>query len=121
MTNQLQNLGELINEGKSTDLLYDLGKGKEKTELLITLIDGESKAIARIESSPRVSLTSIVEGETSMDITDSNKGDKYCYKNLKPTGAVFEPSKHPPYELGDLAINLDGGKVLGISHYVRPE
>ncbi|MAG07625.1 hypothetical protein CMI46_02315 [Candidatus Pacearchaeota archaeon] len=101
--------------------MYNLGEGEERTELLVTYIDGDSKISDRIASSPRIKLYKENE-EVCMDITDSDRvSDRYEYTKLKPLNAVFEQPEHPDYELGDLTINLPEGKLLGISQFYREE
>ncbi len=119
--NRLDELGEIIGFGEPTEVLYDLGEGKERTELLVTYIDGNSRTINRIASSPQVRLYKDKSG-TLMDITDSDENaDRYAYKNLRPLGTDFEQPTHPPYELGDLTVDLGEGRQLGISQYAREE
>ena len=69
--NRLEELGEIIREGKPAEVLYDLGKGKERTEALVTYIDGDSRISDRITSSPLIRLYED-NGGISMDITDSD-------------------------------------------------
>lgn len=119
--NRLEELGEIIGLGEPTEVLYDLGKGEGRTELLVTYIDGDSRTTNRIASSPQIRLYEDRKG-TLMDITDSDKNsDGYAYRNLRPREAVFEQPNHPPHELGDLTVNLEGGRILGISQYAREE
>ena len=119
--NRLEELGEIIREGKPAKVLYDLGKGKERTEALVTYIDGDSKIVNRIASSPLIRLYED-NGGISMDITDSDKNaDVYSYKGLRPHGAVFEKPVHTPYELGNLVIDLEDSRKLAISPYARAE
>ncbi|HEA46164.1 MAG TPA: hypothetical protein ENH99_00055 [Candidatus Pacearchaeota archaeon] len=119
--NNLEELGEMIELGMPAEVLYDLGKGKERTELLVTSIDRESRMTNRIASSPLIRLHRDESG-TLMDITDSDEDkDRYSYKNLRPLKADFEQPTHSPYELGDLTITLEGGRQLGISQYARAE
>lgn len=115
---RLEDLGEIIERGEPVEALYDLGKGEERKEVLVTLTDGDVKITNRITSSPLFELCK-ANGGTSMNITDSNRNaDGYAY-SLTPQGAVFEQPDHPPYELGSLAIDLGKGKQLGISPYYR--
>jgi len=118
--NRLEELGKIIRDGKPAEVLYDLGKGRERTELLVTYIDGDSRVTDRIASSPQVRIYE-EDGRPLMDISDSDKdADSYSYKNLRPRGAVFEPPTHPPYELGDLVIDLgENNRKLAISQYSR--
>lgn len=119
--NSLEKLGKIINSGKSDKMIYDLGKGEERTEILVTYIDGNTRVSDRIDSSPLVQLSQTEEG-ISMDISDSNENsDGYSYKNLKPSNAIYEQPTHSPYELGDLVINLERNKQLAISQYQRAE
>ena len=124
--NRLEELGEIIERGEPTEVLYDLGEGEERTELLVTYTDGSNNYSSRIASSPQIRLYEDESG-TLMDITDSNEnGDRYSYRNLRPLGAEFEmpsrPSDESGYdELGNLTINLEGGRQLGISQYAREE
>ena len=112
--------------GEPTEVLYDLGEGKERTELLVTYIDGNSRTTNRIASSPQIRLYEDRNG-TLMDITDSDEnGDRYLYRNLRPLGAKFEmpsrPSDESGYdELGNLTVNLGDGRQLGFSHYKKAE
>ena len=117
--NRLEDLGEVIERGEPAEVLYDLGKGKERTEALVTYIDGNSRMHDRITSSPLIKLCK-ANGGISMDITDSNQNaDGYSYTGLRPQGVVFGKPTYPPYELGDLAIDLGEGKQLAISQYLR--
>jgi len=117
--NTPEELGVVIREGKPIEVLYDLGEGEKRTELLVTYIDGESRISDRIASSPLIKLCE-KDGGISMDITDSDKkADRYSYKNLTPRGAVFEAPDHPQYDLGSLAIDLGEGGELGISQFYR--
>ena len=117
--NRLEELGKVIERGVPTEVLYDLGEGEERTELLVTYIDWKSRITDRIASSPLINIYRN-NGEILMDITDSDRNaDGYLYRGLRPRGAVFEPPTHPLYELGDLEIDLGEGKKLGISQYVR--
>ena len=117
--NNPEELGDIINEGKPTEVLYDLGEGKKRTELIVTYMDGESRISGRIVSSPLVKLCE-KNGYTSMDIVDSDKNaDGYSYRDLTPKGAIFEKPDHPLYELGDLTIDLGGERKLGISQFYR--
>ena len=120
--NRLEELGEIIREREPTEVLYELGKeGKERTELLLTCIDGSSRITERIASSPLIKLYGD-NGEILMDITDSDRNaDVYSYRGLRPLGAVFEPPIHAPYELGDLIVDLEGSRKLAISQYAREE
>ena len=119
--NRLEELGAIIRKREPTEVLYDLGEGEERTELLMTYIDGDSRATNRIASSPLIKLYRS-KGGISMDITDSDRNaDGYSYKNLRPQGAVFEQPDNPPYELGDFEINLGEDRRLGISQYAREE
>jgi hypothetical protein len=113
--NTPEGLGEVINRGRPTKAIYDLGKGEKRKELLVTLTDGNTKKTDRITSSLLFELCK-TNGRTSMNITDS---DGHSYRNLTPLGADFEEPDHPPYEIGSLAIDLGGGKQLGISPYYR--
>jgi hypothetical protein len=120
--NALEELGAIIKREEPRTVLYDLGEGEERTELLVTSIDGDSRATNRIASSPQVTLYRS-NSRTLMDITDSDKdADRYSYRNLKPQGTVFEPStltEEPNDELGDLVIELEGNRQLAISQYRR--
>ena len=117
--NRLEELGEIIREGKPAEVLYDLGKGKERTEALVTYNDGNIETYNRITSSPLIKLYED-NGGISMDITDSDQNaDGYSYTGLRPQGVVFGQPKNPPYELGDLAIDLGEGKQLAIAPYLR--
>lgn len=123
--NRLEELGGIIRERKPTEVLYDLGEGEERTELLITYIDGNSRITDRIASSPQIRLYRD-KGGILIDITDSDKAaDRYSYNGLRPLGAEFEmpsrPSDELGYELGDLTVDLEGGRQLGISQYAREE
>ncbi len=122
MTKRVKNpeeLGAIINERKPTEVIYDLGEGKKRTELILTYMDGRSKISDRIASSPLIKLCA-QNGAVSMDITDSDtNADRYSYKNLTPKGAVFETPDHPSYDLGNLAIDLGEGRQLGISQFYR--
>ena len=123
--NRLEELGEIIELGEPIEVLYDLGEGRERTELLVTYIDGNSRTTNRIVSSPQIRLYKNKSG-TLMDITDSDEAtDRYSYRGLRPLGAEFEMPSRPPdelgYELGDLEINLGEGRQLGISQYAREE
>lgn len=122
MINRLDKLGEIITRGEPAEVLYDLGQGEERTELLVTYSDGKSRITDRIASSPLIQL-SIDKDGILMDITDSDENaDAYSYKNLRPDGAIFKQPTHPPYELGDLVISLDEGKrKLAISQFLRSE
>ena len=118
--NNPQDLGNLIREGKPTEILYDLGNGEERTELLVTSwYEGEDSRIShRIKSSPLVKLSK-ENGETLMDITDSDlDADSYSYEGLRPRKVVYGQPNHSQ-ELGDLEIYLEGGKRLGISQFYR--
>ena len=123
--NRLEELGEIIERGQPAEVLYDLGEGEERTELLVTYIDGNNRT-TRIASSPKIRLYEDKSG-TLMDITDSDEGaNRYSYRSLRPLGAEFEmpsrPSDESGYEeLGDLTVNLKSGGILGISHYARGE
>ena len=118
---ELEDLGERINSGTPAEILYDLGEGEKRTELLVSYIDKETNVSQRITSPPRISLR-VANGRTLMDITDSDSNtDGYRYENLTPQGATYEEQEHPPYELGNLAIDLGEGKRLGISPYFRSE
>lgn len=98
-----------------------MGKGKERTELLVTYIDNESKVTTRIASSPLIRIYE-AEGKVLMDINDSNEGeDRYAYTNLKPQGAVFTNPDYPGQELGDLEIALGENRKLGITQFYRRE
>ena len=121
--NNLEKLGEIIERREPAEVLYELGEGRERTELLVTYIDGDSRITNRIASPPLTQLRRDND-EVSMDFTDSDKAaDRYFYRGLRPRGTVFEmpsrPSDELGYELGDLAINLKGGRTLGISQYLR--
>ena len=119
--NKLEILCEIIREGKPAEVLYDLGKGKERTEALVTYNDGNIETYNRITSSPLIKLSED-NGGISMDITDSDKNaDVYSYKGLRPHGAVFEKPVHTPYELGNLVIDLEDSRKLAISPYARAE
>ena len=123
--NRLEELGGIIREGKPTEVLYDLGEGDERTELLVTHIDGSSRTTNRITSFPQIRIYRN-EGRTLMDITDSDEAaDRYSYNGLRPIGAEFETSSRPSdelgYDLGDLTVDLEGGRQLGISQYARGE
>jgi len=119
--NELEKLGEVIERGEPAEVLYGLGEGRNRTELLVTYIDGSRRITDRIASPPLIKLYGN-NGAVSMDITDSDENaDRYAYRNLRPLGAVFEQPTHPPYELGDLEIDLGEGKKLGISQYAREE
>ncbi|MCH7534935.1 MAG: hypothetical protein IH948_04195 [Bacteroidetes bacterium] len=84
----------------------------------MTYIDG-NRITDRIASSPLIKLYRS-NGEISMDITDSDRNaDGYLYRDLRPLGAVFKQPDNPPYELGDLEINLGEDRRLGISQYAR--
>lgn len=120
MINRLDKLGEVIREGAPAEVLYDLGRGEERSELLVVFIDGENIVATRIDSSPQIRLSRDDRG-LLMDISDSGEGDRYSYTNLRSTGATFEPPNHPKYELGDLLINLEGERKLALSQYLRAE
>jgi len=122
---RLEELGNIVRKGEPTEVFYDLGEGRERTELLVTYIDGDSRTTNRIVSSPQIRLYED-NGAVSMDIADSDRNaDGYSYMRLRPLGAEFEipsrPSNELGYELGDLTINLENGRQLGISQYVREE
>jgi len=130
MINTLFQLGRVMIEGKPTEELYDLGKGEKRSELLVTRIDGDTNVTDRIASSPLVKVTRDDKG-VLVDITDSGEDIDvrpseaeeyvrgYAYRGLRPCKAVLEPTEHPQYELGDLLIDLEGGKKLAISQYLR--
>ncbi len=124
MTKRVYNpeeLGAVIRERKPTEVLYDLGEGGKRTELIVTYMDGKSKISDRIASSPLIKLCE-QEGNISMDITDSDtNADRYSYKNLRPKDATFGKPEHPDYDLGDLDIDLGEGRQLGISQFYRQE
>ena len=118
--NTLENLSEIIERGEPAEVLFDLGEGRERTELLVTQSDGSSRATNRISSSPRIKLYRGADGELLMDFADSDeRADRYSYIGLTPRGAVYESPTcpdNPHDELGDLSI----GNVH-VSHYKRPE
>ena len=114
----LEKLAEIINNGAPVEVLFDLGEGTNRSVSYITYIDGKTTISDRIESSPKIRMYN-EEGITFMDITDPT--DKYQYEGLTPQGAVFEESSNPPYDLGDLTVDLGEGKTLGITHFYRPE
>ncbi len=141
--NNLEKLGEVIRGRAPAKVSYGLGKEGKRSELLITYIDGRNSYSARIASSPFIQLRRD-QGRTLMNITGSNNGTlrdiddsdgtlkeitdshgevRNAFGGLRPTGAGFEmpyrPSDEAGYELGDLAINLEGGRQLGISQYLR--
>ncbi len=119
--NKLEEVGEIIGEGKPVEILYDLGKEGGRTELLVTYVDGGSRVSDRITSSPLIKLCEN-KGGISMDITDSNQNaDGYSYTGLRPQGVVFRQPENPPYELGDLAIDIGEGRQLAIAPYYRME
>jgi hypothetical protein len=117
--NNLRAFGEMINTGEPREVMYDLGEGPEKTELIITYIDGDKKVSERITSPPLVRLYSTAD-KTSMDITDLDSNPiNDSYINLRPQKATFEDPDHPPHELGDLTVELEGDNVLGITQFQR--
>ena len=116
--NNLEKLGEIIRGSEATKVLYDLGEGKGRTELLVTHMAGDSRMSHRVSSSPLVRLY----GDGLMDIVDSDKGnDAYSYLKLKPVGVEFTVGENQPYELGDLVVDLEGGSRLAIAQFVRAE
>jgi hypothetical protein len=119
MTKRIDNpedLAGVINERKPADVLYDLGKGEKRTELIVTHVDGDSRVSHRVNSDPLIRLYGD-NGALSMDITDSNENnDGYSYRNLKPQGATFNNPDYPQYEVGGLEVDLGEGKLLGITH-----
>ncbi len=118
---KLEDLEGAINKREPANILYDLGHNQERTELLVTYIDEETRVSERITTSPLVKL-SVVEGKVLMDITDSDtSADKYKYANLTPENATYEAPEHPAYESGSLAISLGRGRMLGISQFYREE
>ena len=120
--NRLEDLGELIRARKPAEVLYDLGEGEKRTEILLTYIDGDSIASTRIATPPVIKLYDD-NGRLLMDINDSDKdADRYSYSGLTPQGAVFEQPKHPPHELGNLVVDLGGdNRKLAFSQYERRE
>ena len=118
--NTLEDLGEIIERGEPAEVLYDLGKGEERTEVLMTHFGRNGKTVTRTASSPLITLSKD-NGGISMDIIDSDRdANGYSYRNLRPQGAVFEQPTYKPDELGDLVINLeDLGERLVISQYSR--
>ena len=123
--NRLEELGEIIERGQPVEVLYNLGEERERTELLVTYTDRENSITNRITSSQQIRLYED-KGVTLMDITDSDEvADRYSYNGLRPLGAEFEipsrPSDELGYELGDLTVDLEGGRQLGISQYAREE
>lgn len=64
-------LGLEIVRGEPAEMLYRLGEGRERTELLLTHMDGNNRYSARIDSPPKITLRR-ENGRTLMDITDSN-------------------------------------------------
>ena len=119
--NKLEEIAKIIGKREPTEIVYDLGQGKERIELLVTSIDEGSKTNIshRITSSPLIRLYQSGK-EILMDITDSNKkSDAYSYNGLAPKGVILGEPKNPGYELPDLEIDLGNNKKLGISPYFR--
>ncbi len=113
-------LSRIINEGKPTNVLYDLGKGPDRTELMVTHFCKGGEFLQRIASSPLIKLCEM-EGGLSMDITDSNPTDLYSYRNLTPHNAVYGKPEYPRDEVGDVRIDLGEGETLGITQIYRRE
>tara|TARA_Y100000310_G_C20647840_1_gene797652 strand:- start:1481 stop:1870 length:390 start_codon:yes stop_codon:yes gene_type:complete len=121
--NNPKELGAVINEEYQGDILYDLGEGGKRTELIVTHVDeslGENKVVKsdRIAYSPLIRLYEDNEG-ILIDVTDSDS--EPLYEGLRPQEAIFEDPEHPDYELGDLQINLNsnGNEYLGITQFYR--
>ena len=115
-------LGDVINARKPSEVLYDLGEGERRTELLVTHLDGDNIISSdRIAISPRIRLYEEA-GEISMDFIPSGRDvEGRPYKDLRLQGANFEQPNHPKYELGDLAIDLGKGRQLVITQFYRAE
>ncbi len=117
--NRLDDLGKLITEGTPLEVIYDLGQGKDRTELLVTHLREDTYLTNRISSSPRIRLYQGKNG-TLMDFEDSNMdADSYSYKALTPQKAIYSAPEHFPHDRGDLEIPLGNGRTLGISQYER--
>ncbi len=88
--NNLEKLTQIIKEGKPVEVLFDLGKGEKRTELLVTYLEDSIKISDRIASPPLIKLC-LADSGVSIDIEDSDKHlDRYSYRNLRPQRTVFE-------------------------------
>jgi len=117
----LEQLGDVLGRGEPGEVIYDLGEGRERTELLLTYIDGNRKITDRIESSLLITLSEDDHGIISMEIIDSDKkADGYLYRGLIPQGVDFEPPTYPPYDLGYLVVDLEDDRKLTFCPYFRP-
>jgi hypothetical protein len=143
--NRLDELGVEIVRGEPTEVLYDLGQGDDRTELLLTYMDGKDSYSARVNASPVITLRkdgggtlidiTDIKGEALRDTDDSHgtsirvldsHGDtvQNPYRNLRLSherAAVLDQPENPPYELEDLLVRLEDNRTLAISQYARPE
>lgn len=124
--NNPEELSNVMRDGYQGDVLYDLGEGEKRTELIVTHVDenlGEDRVIKsdRIASPLQIRMQRSEDGRMSMDFTHQ-KG-KPLYENLRPKWAIYTAPNYPEYELGDLQINLNenGSKYLGITQFYRAE
>jgi len=123
---KLEELGEAIRQGEPSEILYGLGEGETKTNLHFTYVDGKRILDQRTGAPPLITLKR-VNGQTSVDIVDSDKDeDRYSYTNLTPHKVTFERPTVPEDDLGYLVMNLDedegeSGKKFIISEYRRRE
>jgi len=123
--NDLETLGNAIREGESFETSYDLGEGRERTDLLVTLVKGETEQpeTYRIETTPQIRLYE-EEGKLILDITDSDEGKTPYFEGLRPNGKVELEGPNPDYQgydLGTLIVDIGDDRQLAICQTQRPE
>ena len=123
--NNPEELSTIMRDGYQGDVLYDLGEGEKRTELIVTHVDenlGEDRVIKsdRIASPLQIRMQRS-EGGMSMDFT--HQDGKPLYENLRPKWAIYTAPDYSDYELGDLQINLntEGSEYIGITQFYRAE
>ena len=114
----LQKLGEVVRAGKPVEVDYALGDGEEKTELIVTYLDGCRRISSRVASSPRIRLHKY-RGRTLMDL----KTEECSYEGLRPNGVEFEPPIYSQGDLGTLVVDLNrrGTRRLTLAQCARAE
>ena len=105
----LRELGDVINRGEPAEVIYDLGKGEDRTGLIVTLRERAEDGFRegfnvsnRVNDSPLIKWYESA-GETAMDITDPTDNE-FEYRGLRPKRAEFQELDNPPYEKGDLEV-----------------
>ncbi len=127
MINKLDELSELIKKGEPFEDEYDLGRGKDKTDLLLVYLeDGREVAYDRALSNPAISLHGVGDDAQINMSYNGIESENPFKESIRPQRVTYEFPENSQGQngeggKGELHIDWDENKRFTIAQYSRPD